>query len=138
METSLIINGLKSYLGFKKDADLAKYLGIKNNTLANWKARNTVDVELIISKCDFVNPAWLLTGEGNMLKEDNSNPINKMDDHKLTSHLMNEVEYLRKRLDESEAERKELRAMYDRMIEETKELRNLATNTGAPKKKEAI
>ena len=66
METSIVISELKTYLGITKDSDLANYLGIMQNTLANWKSRNTLDVELIISKCEFINPTWLLTGEGSI------------------------------------------------------------------------
>lgn len=136
METSLVISELKTYLGITKDSDLANYLGIKQNTLANWKARNTLDVELIVSKCEFLNPTWLLTGEGSMLKSENSNQkTNTMDDQKLLSHLMNEVEYLRKKLDESETERKELRSMCDKMLED---LREFTTPSAGRKKKEAI
>lgn len=136
METSLVISELKTYLGITKDSDLANYLGIKQNTLANWKARNTLDVELIVSKCEFLNPTWLLTGEGSMLKSDNLNPkTNIMDDQKLLSHLMSEVEYLRKKLDESETERKELRSMCDKMLED---LREFTSPSDGRKKKEAV
>ena len=83
-----------------------------------------------------LDKGWLLTGEGSMLKSDNSNPkTNIMDDQKLLSHLMSEVEYLRKKLDESETERKELRSMCDKMLED---LREFTTPSAGRKKKEAI
>ncbi|ATC39626.1 LexA family transcriptional regulator [Elizabethkingia anophelis] len=69
MNKSLILNDIKSYLGFKTDSDFADFLGIKQNTLSNWKSRNTIDYELIITKCDEINANWLLTGEGEMLKK---------------------------------------------------------------------
>ncbi|HAY3505753.1 S24 family peptidase [Elizabethkingia anophelis] len=68
MNKSLILNDIKSHLGFKTDSDFADFLGIKQNTLSNWKSRNTMDYELIITKCDKINANWLLTGEGEMLK----------------------------------------------------------------------
>ncbi|CAI9674002.1 MULTISPECIES: LexA family transcriptional regulator [Elizabethkingia] len=69
MNKSLILNNIKSHLGFKTDSDFADFLGIKQNTLSNWKSRNTIDYELIITKCDEINANWLLTGEGEMLKK---------------------------------------------------------------------
>lgn len=75
MDKSKIIREIKLYLGFKNDTELADFLGIKQNTLSTWKSRNTMDYDLVISKCDFIDANWLLTGEGEMLKSDNNTPI---------------------------------------------------------------
>ena len=69
MDKSKIIREIKLYLGFKNDTELADFLGIKQNTLSTWKSRNTMDYDLVISKCDFIDANWLLTGQGPMLKE---------------------------------------------------------------------
>ena len=63
-----MLNDLEKYLSFKKKSDFADLLGISPSTLSTWKARKTFDAELIFAKCKFVNPEWLLTGEGKMLK----------------------------------------------------------------------
>ena len=54
------------------------FLGIKANTQSSWYARNTFDFDLILHKCEFLNPDWLLTGNGPMLKTDitNNNQLN--------------------------------------------------------------
>lgn len=70
MDKSLILNQIKEYYNFKSDTQFASYLGVKPQVLSNWKSRNTYDAELIYTKCLELNPAWLLTGKGNMLKED--------------------------------------------------------------------
>lgn len=62
-----MLNEIKHYLDFSKDKEFAEYLGVKPNTLHNWYSRNTFDTELIYTKCNFLNPSWLLTGEGAML-----------------------------------------------------------------------
>ena len=49
-------------------AQFAKALGVSPQTISAWIARSTFDSELIYTKCRYINPAWLLTGEGNMLK----------------------------------------------------------------------
>jgi len=67
------INKLKEYLNFKNDGDLATFLGIKANTLSNWKSRDSMDYELIISKCENIDANWLLTGKGPMLKDTSPN-----------------------------------------------------------------
>lgn len=69
MLKSLILNEIKNHLNYKNDKDFALHLGIKQNTLSSWKARNTMDYDLIISKCDFIDANWLLTGKGKMLKD---------------------------------------------------------------------
>ena len=73
MDKSKIIKEIKLHLGFKNDTELADFLGIKQNTLSTWKSRNTMDYDLVISKCDFIDANWLLTGEGEMLKSGNTN-----------------------------------------------------------------
>ena len=67
-DKSLILNRLKIALKCKTNADLAKQLGIAPNTLTNWYKRNTLDYDLIFSKCVHLSVDWLLTGEGNMLR----------------------------------------------------------------------
>jgi phage repressor protein C with HTH and peptisase S24 domain len=68
MEKFQRINNIKQHYAFNRDTDFANFLGISPQVLYNWKARNTFDTELIYSKCFEINPEWLLTGKGNMLK----------------------------------------------------------------------
>ena len=71
---ALILSKIKSHYNFEKDADFARFLEIKPQTLSSWYSRNTFDIELLYSKCVEINPEWLLTGEGEMLKSDNNTP----------------------------------------------------------------
>ena len=73
VDKSIIINELKKYLNINTDTKFAKFLGLKQNTISSWKSRNSLDYDLIISKCDQINANWLLTGEGEMLKSKVSN-----------------------------------------------------------------
>ena len=69
VDKSIIINELKKYLNIKTDTKFAEFLGIKQNTISSWKLRNSLDYDLIISKCDNINANWLITGKGEMLIE---------------------------------------------------------------------
>lgn len=53
----------------KTDADFARFLGIKPQTLSTWYARNSFDYELLYAKCD-VDANFLLTGEGVVSKKE--------------------------------------------------------------------
>jgi hypothetical protein len=64
----LILNEIKSHYKFKSDADFARFLGIKPQTLSSWHTRNTFDYELIYAKCVGIDANWLLTGSGSMLR----------------------------------------------------------------------
>ena len=63
-----ILEELAKIYGKGKDADLARQLGVPAQTLYNWKARGTIDFGLVYAKCPDIEPHWLLTGEGPMLK----------------------------------------------------------------------
>jgi len=67
MDKSLMLRDIQSHLKFTKGTEFAKYLGIKPTVLSNWHSRSTFDNELLYTKCDFLNPHWLLTGKGEML-----------------------------------------------------------------------
>jgi repressor LexA len=67
-DNTLILSTIKSYLGFTKDVDFAKFLGIKPTALSNWYSRGTLDYDIISTKCGFIDGNWLLTGQGEILK----------------------------------------------------------------------
>ncbi len=68
MDKKLILTRLKEYKKFRFDADFARYLGMSPQALRKWYDRNTFDLDRLIKFFPEVNPTWLLTGEGKMLK----------------------------------------------------------------------
>lgn len=76
MDKLLILNNIQSHYGFEKDAKFAEFLGIPPQNLSKWKNRCTFDAELIYTKCTEINAHWILTGEGEMLKKDDSTIVN--------------------------------------------------------------
>ncbi len=68
MDKLLILNKIQEYYNYKKDVDFAQHLGIPAQNLSKWKKRNTYDAALIYTKCTEINPEWLLSGKGSMLK----------------------------------------------------------------------
>lgn len=74
-DTSLNINKLMAEKKIEKDSEFAKVLGISKQTLFNWRKRNTYDISLLTKVFTDINPTWLLTGEGSMLKA----PINEVE-----------------------------------------------------------
>lgn len=69
IDNSLIIDEIKSYLGFEKDIQLSDFLGIKRNTLSNWRARNMLDYQLLLTKCDWIDANYLFTMQGSLVKK---------------------------------------------------------------------
>lgn len=80
---TLILNKIKSHYGFKKGTQFAEFLGITQSALANWLSRDTFDIETLITKCEDINPRWMLTGVGEML-----NPVQKQESASNTNDNM--------------------------------------------------
>lgn len=73
-----IITRLMIYFNVIKYIDLAKALEISQPTLSKWKDRGTIDIELILNKCEGINLNWLFYGEGPIRRsEDNKVVIDK-------------------------------------------------------------
>ena len=70
MNKSEQINALIAYFSGGSKTAFAAKLGLKPQSISNWIARNTLDADLIYSKCENVSAEWLLTGKGNMLNTD--------------------------------------------------------------------
>lgn len=69
MDKSHVLNLIKDWRGLSSDADLARELGVTANNLSKWRMRNTYDVVTLSSRYPELSADWLLTGEGNMLRE---------------------------------------------------------------------
>ena len=74
VDKKLILSEIKLHQGLKTDAGFARFLDIKPQTLNSWYARNTFDIELLYAKCVDINPDWLLSGRGEMLRSSASDP----------------------------------------------------------------
>lgn len=69
-DNNLILNEIKEYKKFKKDVELADFLGVSKQNLSAWRSRNSINVNAIVDKLPELNRSWLLTGEGEMLRAD--------------------------------------------------------------------
>lgn len=76
--SSQIIDNIKSHLGFKTDAQLADYFGVKPNTISTWRERNSVPNNHLIAKRDELNLGEILNHEKAM--PTNKKDINQKDD----------------------------------------------------------
>ena len=74
-----ILNRFKEVKKITSDIELAQFLGISRGTLSNWKARNSLDFELLFSKCEHESLHWLITGEGEMFAKNQKTTINSDD-----------------------------------------------------------
>lgn len=63
MDKNIIFNRLKQIKGMESDAQLADFLGVTAATLSNWRRRNSLDYDVLLSKCEDVDLNYLLFGE---------------------------------------------------------------------------
>ncbi|MBS7364527.1 MAG: helix-turn-helix domain-containing protein [Paludibacteraceae bacterium] len=98
MDKRLILNKLILHFAEGNNQKFAEKLGITPTSLSNWKARGTIDYEKIYTKCEGINPHWLLTGEGEMFVSKDG--VSKAEESKQTDNV--EEENISRRLDDME------------------------------------
>ena len=106
-----ILNRFKEVKKITSDIDLAQYLGISRGTLSNWKARNSLDFELLFSKCEQESLHWLITGDGEMFAKNQKTAINSNQNssESIVSTLLQRNEYLARENGRLQAENNELK-----------------------------
>lgn len=72
MDKSLILSEIKKYKKFNSDKEFASYMGISPQNLAKWYERNTYDIDKVFNSFPELSAEWLITGEGQMLKNEYS------------------------------------------------------------------
>lgn len=63
----------------------ADFLGVSPQTLNNWRNRNTLNINKVVDAIPELNPNWLLTGEGSMLKKEH---LSEVDNRSFESNLI--------------------------------------------------
>lgn len=77
MEKSERLNLLIKHYANGNKSQFAKQLDMTPQGINTWISRNTYDIELIYSKCDGISADWLISGQGNMLKNKPTHTIEK-------------------------------------------------------------
>ncbi|MBF0555922.1 MAG: helix-turn-helix domain-containing protein [Nitrospirae bacterium] len=77
--TTMILDRIKLAYGLQTDISLCKRLNIKQNTLSNWKTRDTIDLKIVLSSCEDLNYDWVMKGIGNIFSEHIPNTPNPKD-----------------------------------------------------------
>lgn len=57
-----ILDKVKEFYGLKSNKALSEFLGVTKQTISNWYSRNTLDYDIILTKCKDVDLHWLLLG----------------------------------------------------------------------------
>lgn len=64
-KTSTILDRIKEkegFSGYGSEAELARFLGIRPQTLNTWRGRESLDFDKILQKCKDYDLNWLFTG----------------------------------------------------------------------------
>lgn len=117
MDKSQIISELMSHYKFKKYSEFADFLEVKPQVLSNWVSRKTFDIEIVYTKCVDINPDWLLSGKGEMLRNSNQNSqlVATEKENEDITFLKQHIRLLNKQFEEIKGDEKKF-SMYD-MIE---------------------
>jgi SOS-response transcriptional repressor LexA len=73
-KAEIILNALRKHYNLRTYGDLAEFLGVPLTTLSSWKARNSINEDMIYAKCVGISAEWLKTGEGEMFASPSITP----------------------------------------------------------------
>jgi len=128
-----ILDALMGYKGFRRKTDFAFFLGIRANVLSNWYSRNTFDENILMDKFPEISYAWLLTGEGPMLKDGGNGVSGNVGANHGISHVSHssnlrverggavqgaELELLKKQLEEKDGQLAEKDRQISKLLEQ--------------------
>lgn len=72
-----ILDKIKGYFNLKSNKELADFLGVTKQTISNWYSRNSIDYDIVISKCTLaskdIDLRWLLSNNDEK-QQDAPNP----------------------------------------------------------------
>lgn len=98
-----------------KPSVFARLIGVAPSTISSWLSRDTMDYDLLFAKCEMLSPNWLLTGEGEMLRNEGDEKalcIQNSQDSPIIGHLLTtikeqaeEIGRLKARIEELERRR---------------------------------
>lgn len=105
MDKRVMLEQLINYFTDGNKAKFAAQVGIKPQLVSTWLSRGTYDAEVLYAGCPGVSGDWLLSGEGEMLKDKqndmkNTNPLT--DSEREFYH--EQINFLNGRLKELEGE----------------------------------
>jgi uncharacterized protein YjcR len=69
MEKRAIVQRIIGHYTHGNKASFARKLGVSPQLINTWISRNTFDIDLIYAKCEFISAEFLLTGQGEMLRQ---------------------------------------------------------------------
>lgn len=114
-----ILERIKQANNIERDADLAAFLGVSRATISNWGARNSIDYDLVFSKCEHINLDWLITGRGTMNFDKQKNQTTESE---VTNKTRETIFY--ELYKEQEVENRELLKENGRLEERIRQLEN--------------
>ena len=120
--TNLILNRIKKAKNIEKDAELARFLGITSGLLANWKARNTYNLEILLEKCSDISLDWLLLGKGEMLRTETPESIIEKS-RQIQAEINNNSDYIRELMETQAKYLKLLEKENERLLRQIDELK---------------
>ena len=105
MDKRVMLEQLINYYTDGNKTKFAAQVGIKPQLVSTWLSRGTYDAEVLYAGCPGVSGDWLLSGEGEMLKDKqndmkNTNPLT--DSEREFYH--EQINFLNSRLKELEGE----------------------------------
>ena len=116
MDKSLILKEIKKAFGFESDASFARFLGISPQTLASWYRRNVFDPDTLYQKCKDLNPDFLLSGSGSVMRNGDVYSTRVGDHNTNSGNIASVDDRLLRMLEEASAERMKLHAERDRLL----------------------
>lgn len=70
VDKNALLDRIKTVYALRGNKELADFLGVSKSTVSNWYARNTVDYDVVFSRCEQSDILFLLSGLSSAIKSE--------------------------------------------------------------------
>lgn len=130
MDKQQMWNEIREHYNLKRNVDVARYFGVKEQVANNWTKRGVMDLERVYQLCPDISPDWLLSrGESGPMVRPAHQSINGDNNTQVGGNYQHDCNSLSQALEMLAREKDENKKLQEQIVELLGIVKNLTTSS---------